>query len=36
MGAPRKYPRELMERGMRMVAESGRPIRQVVADELRE
>jgi len=32
MGAPRKYPKELMERGVRMVAESGRPIRQVAGD----
>jgi len=32
MGAPRKYPKELMERRMRMVAESGRPIRHVAAD----
>lgn len=32
MGAPRKYPKELMDRGMRMVAESGRPIRHVAAD----
>jgi transposase len=32
MGRTRKYPPELMERGVRMVAESGRPIRQVAGD----
>lgn len=32
MGRPRKYPIELMERGARMAAESGRPIRHVAAD----
>lgn len=32
MGAPRKYPIELLERGARMVAESGRPIAHVARD----
>ena len=32
MGAPRKYPVELLERGARMVAESGRPIAHVARD----
>lgn len=32
MGAPRKYPKELMDRGMLMVAESGRPIRHFTDD----
>lgn len=32
MGRARKYPAELMERGVRMVAESGRPIRHVADD----
>jgi len=32
MPRPRKYPEELLERGVRMVFESGRPIAQVAAD----
>jgi transposase len=32
MGRPSKYPVELRERAVRMVAESGRPIRHVAAD----
>src|SRR5512140_1210889 len=32
MPRPRKYPEELMERGARLVFESGRPIAQVAAD----
>ena len=32
MGAPRKYPEELRERAIRMVQESGRPVRQVAED----
>ncbi len=32
MGAPRKYPDELRERALRMVAESGRPIAQIARD----
>jgi transposase len=32
MPRPRKYPDELMERGVRLVFESGRPIAQVAAD----
>lgn len=32
MGAPRKYPPELLERGVRMVLESGRPVRHVARD----
>jgi hypothetical protein len=29
MAAPKKYPDELMDRGVRLVFESGRPIAQV-------
>jgi transposase len=32
MGRASKYPPELRERAVRMVAESGRPIRRVAAD----
>jgi transposase len=32
MPRPRKYPEELLERGARLVFESGRPIAQVAAD----
>ncbi len=32
MGRPRKYPAELVERGARVVIESGRPIAQVARD----
>ena len=32
MGRPRKYPPELLERGVRMVFESGRPIAHVARD----
>lgn len=32
MGAARKYPLELVERGVRMVLESGRPVAQVARD----
>jgi transposase len=32
MPRPRKYPDELIERGVRLVFESGRPIAQVAAD----
>jgi len=32
MPRPRKYPNELMERGVRLVFESGRPVAQVAAD----
>jgi transposase len=32
MPAPRKYPEELLERGVRLVFESGRPIAHVAAD----
>jgi transposase len=32
MGAPRKYPAELMERAVREVLSSGRPIAHVAAD----
>ena len=32
MPRPRKYPEELMERGVRLVFESGRPIAHVAAD----
>lgn len=32
MGAPRKYPQELMERGVRMVLESERSVRSVAGD----
>jgi transposase len=32
MSRPRKYPEELIERGIRMVFESGRPIAHVAAD----
>jgi transposase-like protein len=32
MSRPRKYPEELIERGVRLALESGRPIRHVAAD----
>ena len=32
MSRPRKYPEELIERGVRMVFESGRPVAHVAAD----
>jgi transposase len=32
MPRPRKYPDELMDRGVRLVFESGRPVAQVAAD----
>jgi transposase len=32
MPRPRKYPEELLERGVRLVLESGRPVAQVAAD----
>ena len=32
MARPRKYPRELLERGARVVIESGRPIAHVARD----
>jgi transposase len=32
MSRPRKYPQELIDRGIRMVFESGRPIAHVAAD----
>jgi transposase len=32
MPRPRKYPEELMDRGVRLVFESGRPVAQVAAD----
>jgi len=32
MSRPRKYPEELVERGIRMVFESGRPVAHVAAD----
>jgi transposase len=32
MAAPKKYPDEVMERGIRLVFESGRPIAHVAAD----
>jgi transposase len=32
MSRPRKYPEELLERGVRLVLESGRPVAQVAAD----
>ena len=32
MARPKKYPDELMERGVRLVFESGRPIAQVARD----
>ena len=32
MARPRKYPEELLERGVRLVFESGRPIAHVAAD----
>ena len=32
MPRPRKYPEELLERGARLVFESGEPITQVAAD----
>ena len=32
MGAPRKYPLELKERAVRLVFESGRPVRRVARD----
>ena len=31
MAAPKKYPDELMDRGVRLVFESGRPIAHVAA-----
>ena len=32
MSRPRKYPPELIERGVRLAIESGRPVRHVAAD----
>ena len=32
MPRPRKYPQELIDRGIRLVFESGRPIAHVAAD----
>jgi len=32
MPRPRKYPDELMQRGVRLVIESGRPVAQIAAD----
>lgn len=32
MPRPRKYPEELLDRGVRLVFESGRPIAHVAAD----
>jgi transposase-like protein len=32
MPRPRKYPIELMDRGVRLVSESGRPIAQIARD----
>lgn len=32
MSRPRKYPQELIDRGIRMVFESGRPVAHVAAD----
>jgi transposase len=32
MSRPRKYPEELVERGVRLALESGRPIAHVAAD----
>jgi transposase len=32
MARPRKYPQELLDRGVRLVLESGRPIAHVAAD----
>jgi transposase len=32
MSRPRKYPEELIDRGIRMVFESGRPVAHVAAD----
>ena len=32
MSRPRKYPRELLQRGTRLVLESGRPITHVARD----
>lgn len=32
MARPRKYPRELLDRGARVVIESGRPVAQVARD----
>ena len=32
MPRPKKYPEELMERGVRLALESGRPIAQVARD----
>ena len=32
MSRPRKYPQELLERGTRLVLESGRPVAQVARD----
>ena len=33
MPRPRKYPQELMDRGVRLVLESGRPIAHIAAVE---
>ena len=32
MSRPRKYPEELLERGVRLVLESGRPVARVAVD----
>lgn len=32
LSRPRKYPEELLERGVRLVLESGRPIKQIASD----
>ena len=32
MGRPKKYPDELVQRGVRLALESGRPIAQIAAD----
>ena len=32
MSRPRKYPDELIQRGVRLAIESGRPVRHVAAD----
>jgi transposase len=32
MSRPRKYPEELLERGVRLARESGRPIAHIAAD----
>jgi transposase len=32
MPAPRKYPKELIERGVRLAIESGRPVKHVAQD----